>query len=213
MVVNPPDGWKEAVTLLGNPKSAKRRSGAKRLRKMAFKGSTPHLLEALRKELTDSRTWETQYQMIMALGESGAQDSLQFLESLTLKDFEATMVYSAIGDALIRLSLQNKNAEPTMKGFLKKKKVLLIDGALRAFAMTRTQLSESLATELISFNQSLRGDDAATWNRTWLAAALTGANSLNAREFLENCVSSDDSQLQRAATAALAGKYLKWSPL
>ncbi|WP_305815346.1 HEAT repeat domain-containing protein [Photobacterium leiognathi] len=66
------------IEQLNNKASAKRRSAAKKLRKLKNKDAGPALLEALKNELKDKRTWETQYQMIMALGESGHTDGLDF---------------------------------------------------------------------------------------------------------------------------------------
>lgn len=41
----------------------------------------------------------------MALGESGYTDSLDFLTQVAEQEFEATMVYVAIGDAITTLEL------------------------------------------------------------------------------------------------------------
>jgi hypothetical protein len=55
------------MSQLQSPHSPKRRSAAKKLRKLGDPVAGPALLEALKHELPDPRTWETQYQMIMAL--------------------------------------------------------------------------------------------------------------------------------------------------
>src|SRR5262245_42924676 len=92
-----------AIELLRHKHSAKRRSGAKRLRKLRRPESGPPLLAALRDEVRDPRTWETQYHMIMALAEAGYAPALPYVEELSRQPFEATMVYTALGDALVRL--------------------------------------------------------------------------------------------------------------
>ena len=69
------------IEQLQHKSSAKRRAAAKKLRKLKAKEAGPALLAALKNELKDKRTWETQYQMIMALGESGYTESLEFLIS------------------------------------------------------------------------------------------------------------------------------------
>jgi HEAT repeat protein len=58
----------KALIQLSDRASAKRRSAAKRLGKLADETAGPALLHALQREIGDRRTWETQYEMIMALG-------------------------------------------------------------------------------------------------------------------------------------------------
>ncbi|MFD4766286.1 hypothetical protein [Streptomyces niveus] len=50
----------DAIRQLQDRSSAKRRSAAKRLRKLGDPYAGPALLEALKNEVRDSRTWETQ---------------------------------------------------------------------------------------------------------------------------------------------------------
>ena len=78
----------QLIEQLSNKASAKRRSAAKKLRKIKAKEAGPALLAALKNELKDQRTWETQYQMIMALGESSYTESLDFLLQLADQEFE-----------------------------------------------------------------------------------------------------------------------------
>ena len=88
---------------LSDSKSARRRSAAKKLRKSGDPDSGPALLVALKNELRDQRTWETQYQMIMALGQCQHTEATEFLEALS-REGRIESVQTAIGDALFRLS-------------------------------------------------------------------------------------------------------------
>jgi len=90
------------IQLLEDKRSPKRRSAAKRLRKLGDVAAGPALLKRLKTEVLDPRTWETQYQLIMAIGECKYLIALPFLEALSKTKFEATMIYVAIGDALVR---------------------------------------------------------------------------------------------------------------
>ena len=65
--------------------------------------AAPAVRTALAQEVRDPRTWETQYQMIMALGATGDEADVQVLKALALDEREATMVNMALGDALVRL--------------------------------------------------------------------------------------------------------------
>ncbi|MET9364281.1 HEAT repeat domain-containing protein [Streptomyces sp. NPDC006632] len=75
----------QAISQLQDRSSAKRRSAAKRLRKLGDPSAGPALLDALRSEVRDTRTWETQYQVTMALGTCGSPSDLSYLRYLVLQ--------------------------------------------------------------------------------------------------------------------------------
>ncbi|MFC9288738.1 hypothetical protein ACFT0E_19100, partial [Streptomyces sp. NPDC057052] len=102
----------EAVARLGHRLSPERRSAARRLRRLADPAAGPSLLEALRREVHDPRTWKTQYEMAMALGMCGHRPALGFLRELARRPHEATMVYAALGDAVVRLALPRTPPTP-----------------------------------------------------------------------------------------------------
>jgi hypothetical protein len=68
------DKLNDAIELLSHSRSAKRTSGAKRLRKLADPEAGPALDAALRKEMRDPRTWEPKSHMILALGDMRAAE-------------------------------------------------------------------------------------------------------------------------------------------
>lgn len=201
----------QLIEQLSNKASAKRRSAAKKLRKLKAKEAGPALLTALKSELKDKRTWETQYQMIMALGESGHTESLDFLLQLAEQEFEATMVYVAIGDAITRLGLsRHGNINHSIKIFLSTNNTMLTDGILRAIAMLRLTPEENAIDKIINYGLNLNLEDN---SRVWIAAAAPGWPPHITKRFLDECMTSDNQQIKRAAEAALKNKYLKWSPL
>jgi HEAT repeat protein len=201
----------ELVKLLRSNASAKRRSAAKKLRKLQAEEAGPALLEALRAELDDPRTWETQYQMIMALGECKHIDSLEFLTNLADRDFSATMIYVAIGDATTRLRLlQADSIKSSIDIVQQSKNAMLIDGILRAIAMLRLELDDQSIETIIQYGNRL---DINSHSRTWIAAAAPGWPIEKTKRFLEECLRSNNQQTQRAAEAALSKRYVKWSPL
>ena len=127
-----------ALDLLKHSQSSKRKSGAKKLRKMQNKEAGPNLLLALEKEIADPRTWETQYQLIMAIGECEITDGMSFMRNLSHQNFEATMVYMAIGDTIIRLAFANNDdSTVALEELLATENASLIEGGLRAVAMLK----------------------------------------------------------------------------
>jgi len=199
-----------ATDLLRHKLSAKRRAGAKRLRKLGRPEAGPALLVALREELRDTRTWETQYQMVMALAESEYTPALPYLEELAQQSFEATMVYTALGDALVRLGRSSsEDAEPVLR-LLRSGNERLIDGALRAVAMLRLTLDQAAVERIVAFASALPPADGL---RFWVAAAAPGWRGPAVEAFLGECVRSPREDVREAAAAAVQGKYRRWSPL
>lgn len=206
----------EAIDLLKHPVSAKRRSGAKALRKLQDPAAGPPLLEALRDEVLDTRTWETQYQLMMALGACRYAPAAPFLQELAARRFDATMVYVAIGDALVRLAAPQDGTWKTLMDLVRTGNEGLAYGACQAMAMLRLVPPRATVEELVEFANRFPLDESQGINqRLWIAAAAPGwlEHSPAIHPFLEVCATSKNSQVKLAAEAALQGKYRKWSPL
>jgi hypothetical protein len=200
----------DAIELLRHKQSPKRRSGAKRLRKLRRPESGPALLAALRDEVRDPRTWETQYQMIMALAESAYTPALPYLEQLSQQPFEATMVYTALGDAIVRLGRSSaEDPEPVLR-LMDSGNERLIDGAFRAVAMLRLRLDQAAVDRIVAFVSACPPADGL---RFWVAAAAPGWRGPAVEAFLNACAQGPREDVREAALAALQGKYRKWSPL
>ncbi|MBU2709280.1 hypothetical protein KCM76_25010 [Zooshikella marina] len=201
------------VEQLSNKSSAKRKSAAKKLRKLKSKDSGTALLAALKSELKDKRTWETQYQMIMALGESGYIESLGFMLELTEREFEATMVYLALGDAITRLTYLSENSIHKAIEYVTSKNYqpLLSDGVLRAVAMLKIIPEEDDINMLLNYADSSSTPEN---SKAWIVSASAGWHkNIRTVPFLQRQVSSKNQQIKKAAEAALKKKYVKWSIL
>jgi hypothetical protein len=196
---------------LDAPKSPKRRAAAKKLRKLRAPEAGPALLAALEREVKDPRTWETQYQMIMALGESGYRDALPFLEMLSRQPIEATMVYVGLGDAIVRLRQSGPTDLSSVLNILRDSQNLsLINGAFRAMAMLRLVPESADMVEILSYANKLSLDEG---HRFWVAAAAPGWRGPLVSRFIDDCAQSSRPDLREAAALALAGKYKQWRPL
>jgi hypothetical protein len=203
----------QLIDQLNSAASAKRRSAAKKLRKLKSFKAGSNLLEALQKELKDKRTWETQYQMIMALGESEYIKSLDFLIEIAEQEFEATMIYVAIGDAITRLEIASTSIQfpASLATWIKKdKKIELINGGLRALAMLHLVPSTAFIQNVIQYVSLPSNQDL----EFWTTAATPGWPANLTKTFLENIIISTHLEdTKKAAKAALKGKYSNWNPL
>ncbi|MFC8716166.1 HEAT repeat domain-containing protein [Kitasatospora sp. NPDC057198] len=199
----------EAVAQLGHRLSPKRRSAALRLRRLADPAAGPPLLEALQREVRDVRTWETQYQLVMALGECGHRPALGLIKELARRPIEATMVYVALGDAVIRLSPPEETAR-SLRRCLESGTPMLADGALRAVAMRRLPLDAAAIDHLLDFLAPLAPYDG---RRFWAAAAAAGWTGPRVTEFLRACAAGPQAVVADAATSSLRGEYRTYSVL
>jgi len=196
---------------LSDSKSAKRRSAAKKIRKSGDPDAGPALLEALQKELEDQRTWETQYQMIMALGHCQHPDAIESLEALS-REGRVEMVQTAIGDALFRLSGDLQKAVD----FIDRGDSELIHGAFQAMAMERVIPSDDKqAQRIVDYGCSLKlGQN--DWAVIWLLRAVPGWPQSLVEPLLSYWSTvdfSDQQQIHGAVELAQKQKYFRWSPL
>jgi hypothetical protein len=201
---------KELIELLKHYRSPKRRSAARRLRKLKNNQAGEALLEALKKEVQDTRTWETQYQMIMALGECGYRNALPYLCELSSWKIEATMIYMALGDAIVRLGEEYEDDPKPILRIMKSGNEMLIDGAFRAMAMLHLKLDPKSVRKIIDYASKLGVNDS---RRFWVAAAAAGWSGEHVKEFLESSSESTHDYVRYAAKASLEKKYQKYNPL
>lgn len=200
----------EIVAQLGDKKSPKRRSAAKKLRKLKDVDAGPSLMAALETELKDVRTWETQYQMIMAIAECDYKPALPFLNELAKQDFEATMVYVAIGDAIVRLSIESESDVTPILKLLNIGDEMLVDGALRAMAMLKMVPSDSHIEKIIDYVSKSKVNEGIHF---WVLAAAPGWPEIKVDKYLDYCAKSSREEIINAVALARQKKYKKWNPL
>lgn len=201
---------KSLIEQLKHKSSPKRRTAAKKLRKLKVKEAGPALVDALKNEFKDKRTWETQYQMIMALGESGYTDRLDFLIQLAEKEFEATMVYVAIGHAVTALDNVSESLFVPLTKWIEKDKKELVEGCLRFLAMSHTTPTDDQIQQIIQYVSLPKNRDI----QFWAIAAAPGWPKQLTTNFLEQAIElAHTEEIKKAAISAINGKYLKWNPL
>ncbi len=200
----------QAVDQLADRSSTKRRSAAKQLRKLGDPTAGPALLEALRDEINDPRTWETQYQMVMALGTCLYTPSEELLTQLADEQREYTMVGVALGDALTRIEWASRRSLVVLDRYLPNGAPGVIDGMFRAIAMQRLVPDDAVIARIINFVTPLGLDDPL---RYWVAAAAASWTGPTIETYLRRCLASNRQDLAAAAQTALQGTHVKHRPL
>lgn len=204
----------DGLALLSSPHSPKRRAGAKNLRKLADVVAGPVLLDALRRELKDVRTWETQYQMVMAIGHCNYVDAIPFLESL-IEQKLGGMVDIALGDALLRLSRRHDNDAKRCVDFIDAQQKLSTIGAMQAIAVLRMVPDFPTLRRLVDYGTALElgENDSAV---TWLLRATPGWPEEHVNPLLEKwgvVPFLKQQQIFNSVDLARKRKYAKWTTL
>jgi hypothetical protein len=182
------------------------------LRKFADPGACAALLTALELEVLDKRTWETQYQLIMALGATGCKNALPTIRGLAQSKCCATMRQMAVGDAMVRLQhTSTTDASPLFEALelARRYDLEVAAGAMRAVAMLRLKFDKDTAADVIEAVEEF-ADHSLTF---WTAAASPGWPSEVVRPLLERCLSSPNEGTREAADLSMRGKYKTYKPL
>jgi HEAT repeat protein len=219
-VTNDHEQLDEAIDLLSHSQSKKRVSGAKRLRKLGDPAAGSALLAALRDELRDPRTWEPKYQMILALGFVGHTEAVQLLWEIAAMETGHTIIYSGLGDAIVRLSHQSPQDLTSVFEVMQSGNLSMIGGAFCAMAMLRLVANADEIPEIIRMAQNPDAEQQLQGTpkykpglRKWVAVAAAGwlHNEL-VLEFLNECEKYPVMGVDLAARDALDGKYGNWQP-
>lgn len=196
----------QAVEQLNDSSSTKRRSAAKRLRALADPATGPALLRALHVEIADPRTWETQYQMVMALGECHHAPAMALLEQLAAEQSGHTMLGVALGDALVRIRWATDGNLTTVDRWAKPESPGVSDGVFRALAMLRLVPDEHLIDRILDVVENLEPADPL---RFWVVVAAARWQGPRVKAFMKACVASPRAELSEAAASSLAGRHMK----
>jgi len=200
------------IALLSDRSSGKRRSAAKRLRKLGDPAAGPALFAALQKEVEDPRTWETQYQMIMGVAECGFVEALPFLKS-RIGQNPATALDAAIGNAIVRLSYTGVEDASPVLAIMASGDLMMLSGAFQAMAMLRLVPPAEQVEAILDFLAAY-GESSPLTLHFWPAAAAAGWGYHSKVEpFLRACLQSPRDDVREAASLSLKGKYKNWNPL
>ncbi|MCZ2816767.1 hypothetical protein [Modestobacter sp. VKM Ac-2984] len=205
----------EALELLDHPRSPQRRRGAKRLRGLADASTGPAVRAALEREVGDERTWETRYQMVMALAVTGSPQDVDWLKDLAGHPREATMVNHGLGGAIVRLGRQHPD-DPEPALWCHRQDVdLLAEGAQRAVAVLQLVLPSD-AIAVIAAEADRRLSDPQHPNDelgVWALIAAAGWSGPQVDAFLDKYRDDHRASIADAAQQARQGRYRKDSYL
>lgn len=200
----------DALLQLADRSSVKRRSAAKALRRLADHTAGPSLLEALAREVKDERTWETQYQMVMALAECRYMPALEWLRQLAGTLDDPLMLAVGVGHAVVRLGSLAGDTDAWVRWAIATRNTSIADGAFRALAMTGTVPGADVVQEILTYLAPLQAQDG---RRFWVATAAVDWEGEPVKAALRAWSSLPRKDVADAARASLIGEHRRHSPL
>ncbi|MDE6597572.1 MAG: hypothetical protein K2K60_02925 [Clostridia bacterium] len=134
---------------LTSSKSAKRRSAAKKIGKFKIYKLEQELLAAYLKERKDTRTWETQTEMIKACGKIGCKASIPYLKEIIdiNKDEDTITIFATV--SYIRLTRKCVNDMSVTLEFMKSGNASVFCGCITAIAYDDVVPTNSEITEIM----------------------------------------------------------------
>lgn len=195
----------QLIAGLKDAKSSIRRKSAQKLRKLESNEVCDYLKEALLEEI-GKKTWETQYQMVMAIGESQCIDCRESLYQILQSVSIEPMVKMAISDAITRI--ENSTAF-LIKTISTSNDIDHIEGALRAIVILKLPLPEHIIIYLTNLIEPLQNRD----TKFWLAAGAVTWKSTFLKGYLHKWENSKNIHLANASKNSLENKTTKFSIL
>jgi hypothetical protein len=126
------------------------------------------------------------------------------------QEFEATMVYVAIGDSITTLEHVRDNSFSSLPTWIDNNRKHLVEGGIRSLAINQLTPDNNLINKIIEYAQKPNNENI----DFWVAAASPGWPADLTHDFLNHCLKNSPLEdTKKAANAALKGKYLKWHPL
>ena len=167
-------------------------------------------MDALANEVMDDRTWETQYQMVMALAECGYTPALEWLRDFARSLDDPLMLVVGVGDAVVRLSILVGATDAAIRWALATGSASIADGAFRALAVTRTVPGAAVISDIFDYLRPLHAEDQ---RRFWVATAAVDWKGADVESVLQSWTSLPRDDVAEAARASLAGEYKRRRPL
>ena len=151
-----PEELCELSEKLRSKRSPERRSAAKKIGKKHITSLGDELLEAYLKEREDKRTWETQTEMIKALGRLDHKAAIPYLKDIVDRDLDADTITAYAALSYIRLTRQSKDDMTVTLTLFEKGSAMVFDGAVMALAYDDVLPTEEQMKRLMSIFRKRR---------------------------------------------------------
>ncbi|MHC5037048.1 MAG: hypothetical protein ACYTHM_07020, partial [Planctomycetota bacterium] len=142
---------RDLLRSLRNCNVYRRKKAVLRIRKMRDMSFCPFLLDALKNEPFGRNQWETPYHLIKTLTEFHYTPAYSHLHRLSFREFNATILYTALGEALIRLGRNYENDPSPLFDIMDRGNFILLDGAFRAVTLLHIRFAADVVEDILAF--------------------------------------------------------------
>lgn len=196
---------------LESKSAAKIKKAALKISKANLEGYEELLLSALDVLLLKPKSWKAQSEVIRALGITGSKNSLAYLKSLTLKEFEATILYSDLSFSICMLQdIKNENFE-YLESILDTENNSLLSGACSAILFSGIVPDKHTIQSLLSSIVDRAENEGQVLSpRCYISAACYSWPQELTKNFLQVCSKSSWDGLVEISNDSMAGKKTKY---
>jgi len=205
----------EIKTKLFSKKSGDRKRAAKEIGKQNLTLLADDLYNAYLKEIADKRTWETQVEMILALGMLDYKNVLPQIEQIVRANISHDMITYAAAQTYVRLKRNSLHDATPVLELLKFGGLSVVSGCLNPLGYDKMLPNENQINELIKLAWDLHKhkdyDSGYSDPRYGIAAACAGWDKNLTKDFLEHCIATanGNTPLEYVSENSLKGKYVK----
>lgn len=204
----------QIVRGLMDTRSPKRRSAAKKLGKFHLYDLGEELLNAYLEERNDKRTWETQTEMIIALGKIGYLPALPFVREIVDRNKAKDMITCAAACTYVRLKRTGlQDAGPVVE-LLRFGKLSVLNGAAGVLAYDDMNPPEAELKVIIGLLDARSEEELSIRGlmdpREYLLSCLRNREDPTSREYVSRYIRSENRTLKECALLAQAGKKSRY---
>lgn len=200
----------EYIEALESGSSPKIKIAAKAIAKKSLSGYCLPLMTALEEQIKNPKTWQTQCDLIKAIGIAGCSEALPRLKELMSKEYESTILYSELAFSILLLeNLASRNIDFLFQAF-KKRNISQIAGACAAILYRKIIPNEDeiskILSEVVTYTEN---EGRIITPRCYIASVAYLWPASSVKDFLESCKNSSWPGLIQIAEDSLQGKKSK----
>ena len=204
----------ELKELLNSTKAKDRIKASKEIGKAILTELSEELLLTFEKEIKSKKvSWNTQVEIIKALGIINCKKALPLINNIIDKNLEHDMITNASATCYVRLKRNSINDASPILDLLKKGGFSIQSGCLDALGYDKMIPTDEQICELIklSWDIHLNKERGYADPRYGIASACAGWKPELTKEFLNHCLNTagKDTPLIYVTENSLKGKYVK----
>lgn len=201
----------EIESLLESGKMPSIRKAVKEIAKQRLESFGAVLQVKLIEMLPNDKSWETQVEIIRALGVTNYKPALRTLAEICQKNKETDMVTYVAGTAYVRLKKDHEHDAGPVFDLINLHGYAVLCGAGDALGYDKMVPSPSDQKKIVDAYINLRSPNPKGLSdpRYGVAAACAGWDPDIVRDFLMSCLTTGDAPVKHVAENSLKKKYVK----